>query len=748
MRFSMRYPVRLIAATLLLAPVALAQVHMPWGVSGRDQEATAARADWLTPKVLGMPRGEIAFRGRELLLFNGRGSVSVRDKSVTGLQQLLFPPISMRDYAFFLWFRDATTGTLIQDIVPDVYERADVTGQGGNPLGFNFVPGTPFVMLLQRAYWEPNAYYRTGTFHKELKGHWISFRIKTKASVSAVADEVFLRVTLENRESSPLVLTAIPYQRDGLPPGMSATPPTPATPATHPSFNTLQEKQTRISVVSSLPTHNNSGWHWAIAGHSESTANFAIILQQLPGKPPAASEMGIAQKEKAAADATRDRLQWAADHLPEVTTSDPAFDDLYRRCILSVLMTRWDRKNFVIQPYYAVGTWLSMVAWDTSYASEMLSLMDPAGLRKALLLYLRIGLFKYSYVPWNGKTHPYWYAQSPFAAIRILQDYLRQTGDVSFLNHPVGGTTVFGKMKQVGLELEKKFAQPDGLLDFGPGSQKILEIRTDGEQHTVAADNGMAVAYFRQLAAWCRTRHDPDAAKFERWADKLDHAINQKLWDKKAGWFVNLYPDGSRHLVYSYHQFALLDTGILSAEQQHLLVSHIREGEFLAPYGMFSISRSDLVHWDLEDVDWGGGGQYAGKPLRIAESLYRLGYAETAWDLLSRCTRWTKHFPYIPQEIFGNFVGYPKVEMPLQLSAGSGVQAVLFGAFGLRPHQDGSLSISPSYHHQLGIARMTGYKFHGHTYGVTMGPWEYEVYRDGKPVARHVYGKTTSFPAA
>ena len=40
--------------------------------------------------------------------------------------------------------------------------------------------------------------------------------------------------------------------------------------------------------------------------------------------------------------------------------------------------------------------------------------------------------------------------------------------------------------------------------------------------------------------------------------------MNEKLWDEKAGWFVNLYPDGSKHLVMSYHQFDLLDSGILS----------------------------------------------------------------------------------------------------------------------------------------------------------------------------------------
>ena len=166
----------------------------------------------------------------------------------------------------------------------------------------------------------------------------------------------------------------------------------------------------------------------------------------------------------------------------------------------------------------------------------------------------------------------------------------------------------------------------------------------------------------------------------------------------------------------------MLDAGILSPEQQAALISHLKEGEFLAPLGMYSISKADRVHWDLEDVDWGGGGQYTGEPLRLVESLYRLGYAELAWDILNRCTQWTKHFPIVPQEIFGDNPRSPEVEMPLELDAGSAMGAVVFGVFGLRPHLDGSLDVSPSYHQELGQARLTGYQFRGHSYDVVSGP--------------------------
>jgi glycogen debranching enzyme len=292
----------------------------------------------------------------------------------------------------------------------------------------------------------------------------------------------------------------------------------------------------------------------------------------------------------------------------------------------------------------------------------------------------------------------------------------------------------------MGKEVVARYGRPDGLLDFGEGSEKMLETRTEGYQHVVAATNGLAAAYFRRVAEWCRARGDGDAGLFESYADRLLESLNRELWDEKSGWFVNLYPDGERHLVWSYHLFDLLGSGTLTGGQTQRLISHLREGEFLAPYGMYSISRQDEVHWDREDVDWGGGGQYTGMPLRIAESLYRLDHPEVAWDILARCTKWTRMYPYISQEIFGDNAANPEVEMPLEICGASGAQAILFGTFGLRPGMDGTLEIAPARNAALGEARMTGYQFRGHSYDVILGGQGYRVMRDGKPAAQNAYG--------
>ncbi len=754
MRSKMRSLFRLIFVYLPLVSLTAAEIRMPVGPHSSPEPKTNASngSNWLTPEILGMRRSSMRFGDIPVRLFNGRGAISVRDQSVTGLQILSFPPVEVPTYNFSLAFREAKTNVLIQDIVPDVFQHLLETGKGANPMGLNFWPGTPYVLLWQRAYWQPNAIFRTGTFHKVFDGYWISFGITTKASVSAKTDEVYLAVEIENREAEPLSLTVIPNQRasalaEVFPSAgaLGANTSDPAGPTVHPDAFTITSKQVRITVESDLSGQTKQGWKWEIPGKASRTAYFAIAVQKSSSPAPTVFAPSIPQQMTQADLAWRNRLRSATENIPQVSSDDLLLNDFYRRCILSVLESKWNRENFAIRPFYAVGTWTDSVAWDTSYASELLSYQDPVGLRKTLLAYLRAGLLKVSYIPWNGKASDYWYAQSPFAAMRILQDYLGNTGDVSFLEQTVGGETVFENMKQVGVDLERRFGRPDGLLDFGAGSGKMIELRTDGYQHIVAATNGLAFEYFRQLGKWCAERHDPAAAQFNQWAKRIQESMNKKLWNRKEGWFVNLYPDGSRHLVWSYHEFELLDTGMLSMDEQQRMIDHLKEGEFLGPYGMYSISKSDQIHWDREDADFGGGGQYAGEPLRISESLYRIGNSELAWDILSRCVRWAQYYPYIPQSIFTDHPGNTQVEMPLEISAGSGVQAILFGVFGLRPHQNGSLDISPSYHHELGIAQMTGYRFRGHIYDVVMGPWNYEVYRDGKLAASSVYGKSTAF---
>jgi glycogen debranching enzyme len=254
--------------------------------------------------------------------------------------------------------------------------------------------------------------------------------------------------------------------------------------------------------------------------------------------------------------------------------------------------------------------------------------------------------------------------------------------------------------------------------------------------------NGMAVDYLQQVAAWCRERGDAKAEVFQAAARRLHDEIERRLWDESAGWYINLYPDGSRHRVMSYHVFDLLRQPSMPEARRRRLARHIVAGEFLGPYGMYSIALSDEEHWEMQDCDWGGGGQYVGQSLRIAESLYRMEEPERAWDVLSRCLLWVDRFPYFPQTIYAEELAMQDHERgwSLQVSAGAGAQAIIHGVFGLMPQDDGRLVVRPHYNKSLGTATLKGYRFRDHLYDLRMNPKTFQVCRDGVPLTEEGHG--------
>ena len=486
--------------------------------------------------------------GPAIRLYSGRGYVAMRDMTVTGIQRLSFPPLVDRGYRFNLALREEATGTLVQDL----------QDEGGDPLYYNLAPdvsnklgvsrggpdGWTWVLLSQDALWQPNCFTRTGTFHKFVKGQMISFGVTSRTSLSSEADEVYEELEIENRMERPLVLTLIPDQH--------ASPRSACFVFISGGF--------QVTAVSDLGPAGSDGWRMEIPAKGQRTARIALLVQKKGQTvPPGYHAADLAARIGKGQAATRQLLRWASERLPRVDTHNKALDEFYRRSILTVLCCRWNRENFCTRPFYDFGQFEGCsVTWDLSFASEMLSILDPEGLKGTLLAHFRGGIANCTWLGWDGKGFGN-YAQHPMAIMRILNDYMRQTGDVAVLDHVERGATLLEWMKRLGKEFQHQYARPDGLLDYGGDTMKMLEIRTSGYEHVVAATNAMAADYFRQLAQWCRTRNDPDAERFQQWAGQLQDAVNKTLWNEQEGWFDNLYPDGSRQLVLSYHQFDVLD---------------------------------------------------------------------------------------------------------------------------------------------------------------------------------------------
>jgi hypothetical protein len=329
----------------------------------------------------------------------------------------------------------------------------------------------------------------------------------------------------------------------------------------------------------------------------------------------------------------------------------------------------------------------------------------------------------------------------------LINSYIKITGDRSILEDNAGGHSVYDWLKLWAAKLDTFAHRPDGLIDMGDGNEFLLELRTDGYDHVVPTVNGLAVEYFRWMAQLAGERHDPDAAKYAQRAEALNKSL-QNLWNEKSGWFDNLDADGSREPILTMHLFDLLGTSVVSEHQRQAIAAHFVEGDFLAPLGIYSISKKDTVHWDRFDGDWGGGGAYIGTPLRTARYLYENGDPQHGWEVLKRTSRLAEHFSYMPQS--------PAMDEPyewkyggnLEVSSGAGLEAIWSGIFGLRPQSDGSLIVAPPpFNPEIGEAALAGYQFRKHRYDVELLSSGWRVFLDGKLRSQSEYGQQVIIPA-
>ena len=671
---------------------------------------------------LAMPRHQIARDDSLLWIFNGRGKCNPLRYSLTGFSGLNHVEGDGR-YRFRFDFVEQRSALKILDNVPEIMNTDD-------PLGWNFRAGAPLCVLTQDETWYPHFYRRIGTFHKHFKTGTVSFAIETRTFVSARDTEILMAVDLENRDAEPLALILLPIQN---------------------GQNVLQVPYGRAlaCVATDLPDVKGQGLEWTIPPKTRQTRHFAVSVAPKEQAPPVC-QPGLGDRVRQADLDGEAKIRRIADPLPGLKSQSPQLDNLYKLCLASLALCRWQRSDFRRQPTWVVGGFICVVSWDFSFSAHALSLIEPQAIRQTLRDVLDIGRMQASYIDIRKPRTlaPFLYIQEPFALRDLISAYLTITGDRSILDDQAGGASVYEWLKRWGAKLDEFATGPGGLIDLGDANELLLELRTDDYDHVVPAVNGLAVEYFRWLSQLAKERKDPDAARFAQRADALNRAFHDKLWDAKAGWFDNLYPDGSRQALFSAHLFDLLGTSTLTRSEHQAIVSHLKEGEFLAEFGLYSISRKDTVHWDRLDADWGGGGCYLGTPLRTARYLYESGDDKRGWDLLKRMSRFASHFAFLPQSPMAEEPAEFRTGGNLEISAGAGLEAVWFGIFGLRPNEDGSLVISPApFNPEIGEATLAGFQFRRHSYDVQLRRDGYRVFLDGNLCSKKRYGKITTIPA-
>jgi len=370
-------------------------------------------------------------------------------------------------------------------------------------------------------------------------------------------------------------------------------------------------------------------------------------------------------------------------------------------------------------------------------------MMSPESMRETIALFFNNGELGCSNIGWDGCAPGVFYIMQPFALQQMIDAYMVQTGDTEILNRKISGQTLLYWMKEWGDILQNDFtSKTNGMIDLGYDPEALVEIRTDGYDHIVPVLNGLSIEYYKWLSKWCKEFKDADTEKYNKLATALENKFHQRLWNADKRWFDNLYPDGGRKPVYSNLLFDLIRTDVLTGEERLGLLSHLNDNEFLGAYNIYSMSRQDPIHWDRVDTDWGGGGSYTGIPMQLVRYLYKTGMGELAWTILNRFTQYVDHFPYISQNYRADAPFQDESSMALAISAGAGVEAIIFGLFGLNPQIDGTLDIHPYYSYDLGKASLTDYQFRGHSYDITMDRYGFKLFRDGKDSGSYHHGES------
>jgi hypothetical protein len=708
------------SVSFLLALPALCSLG---NLKAADLDSSSLPTGQVTVKDLGMERSDIARPDNTQWIFNGAGRTFPRRWSLTGFDGLGFLHWS-DGYRFHFDFVEKRSGVRIVD---NVYERMAQE----DPLGWNFRRNAPFCIVPQADTWYPHFERKTGSFYKNFQTGTVSFGIGTRTIVPSRLKEVLEEITIENRDDSPLTLTLLPMQN---------------------GTNTLQlaNKEAANCLVTDLQNIVGQGLEWTIPPQAKQTRNFSITQFGNQEKRPEIFEPGLAARVHQADQDGEAGIGRIAGRLPVLQTTNRLLADLYKRSLVSLAFCRFDYPAARVHPTWLCGGFPLIVAWDFSYAGDALSLIEPRSVRQVVGDVLGIGQLQGSYINPDSPRSEYGilYVQDPFALQALIRSYIKITGDRSICDDVVGGKPVYDWLKLWAAKLDSYATnRPDGLMDVGDGNELLLELRTDGYDHVVPTLNGLASEYNRWLAQLAKERKDPDGERFAKRAETLTRSL-QTLWNERAGWFDNLYVDGSRRPFFTMHLFDLLGASCVTRHQQQAIASHFVAGEFLAPMGIYSISKRDTVHWDRFDQDWGGGGCYLGTPFRAARLLYEIGDAPHAGEILKRTAQQAEHFSYLPQgpavdEAYEN----PRAGTLDISSGGAAVETIWSGIFGLRPQADGVMVVTPApFDAETGEATLSGFQFRRHRYDVELKSSKWRVFVDGKLASVKPYSGSLTIP--
>lgn len=416
--------------------------------------------------------------------------------------------------------------------------------------------------------------------------------------------------------------------------------------------------------------------------------------------------------------------------LPRLESSSGALVQFYDRSLVHFLTNRWELSELVLCPYYGTGSMrggcVCDYLWNFGETWEILPLVDPAAMRAHIGQFLKTDMTRhFAFNPINGEAFGPWYMVNQEKTVGLIYYYVKNTGDRAFLEEKVAGKTIL-EHALAHARFGDDPTKPIALIDYG-ASNSHLELRRGYPYNHVMPDlNGRRYANFLMAARLAELAGKPAPELLERAAALKVH-LKQRLWNPKTRWFDFLDEKGRRDTRYTVQMFKLFSGGVLDAEEEAGLLSHLNDREFFSDQGLHSMSKTDVAY-DQVDIDNGGGGNCTCFPPQIAERFYKSGHPAEAEAILKRILWWGHRMPYWGDSLVANAIDYRK-DTPLQCTVDGNTvaQCLIFGMFGVCQEFDGDLVIDPHPPAFAPDIALRGLKLRGRRLDVAVRDGRFEV---------------------
>lgn len=421
-------------------------------------------------------------------------------------------------------------------------------------------------------------------------------------------------------------------------------------------------------------------------------------------------------------------------YVPTLVTTDESVKRLYHSAVMSALYFRRTTPHSVygttyvtLMPrYWETTTFL----WDISLSAMLLSMLDPAILRRMMETWMTLDVYKHFGTEYlTGAGVGPWYSVNDYAMSRMAKEYLRWTGDKAWLDKEVGGKKVLDYLVSYAENWRKLDTNKHGLADYG-GVTNLLEA-VSSYVHEVAGLNAANVYNLRFAADLLEFKGQKEkATAMRKEAEDLGKRVQQLYVEGKGIWKCRL-PDGSYNEVHHCYDFGttLMNIGdLMPAKQKKEMVAFFQR-ELQTPTWMRALSTKDLdVTFSIRpDHQWTGA--YCSWAALALSGLYVAGETDVALDWIKGLAKSTRQGPiaqahftevFVAPESNGGAIKAPSDQPYINdwacVSGCNYLEPIVDSLFGINAGLFGEIKAKPQFGKFDARAELRNINYQGKTY--------------------------------